>query len=130
LFVEDLVGLVERLLKIPRWGGVTFEPDDGRPGGYAWHDLAAIAGRSVGGPVRTLFLPGPSVWLAAGLGEALGALRGQPPTFGFGKLRELRHRDWVCRPVEFVALDEWTSRTQFEDGFACTLAWYKEHGWL
>jgi nucleoside-diphosphate-sugar epimerase len=130
LFVEDLVGLVERLLEIPRWGGVTFEPDDGRPGGYAWHDLAAIAGRSVGGPVRTLFLPGPSVWLAAGLGEALGALRGQPPTFGFGKLRELRHRDWVCRPVEFVALDEWTSRTQFEDGFACTLAWYKEHGWL
>ena len=130
LFVEDLAGLVERLLEIPRWGGITLEPDDGRPGGYAWHDLAAIAGRSLGGPVRTLFLPGPSVWLAAGVGEAFAALRGQPPALGFGKLRELRHRDWVCRPVEFVALDEWTSRTQFEDGFACTLAWYKEHGWL
>ena len=130
LFVEDLAGLVDRLLEAPRWGGATLEPDDGRPGGYAWHDLAAIAGRSLGSPVRTMFLPGPSVWLAAALGEAFGALRGQPTTLGFGKARELRHRDWVCRPVEFVALDGWTSRTQFEDGFACTLAWYKENRWL
>jgi 2-alkyl-3-oxoalkanoate reductase len=130
LFVQDLAGLVERLLDVRRWDGITLEPDDGRPGGYAWHDLAAIAGRSLGSPVRTLSLPGPSVWLAAGLGEAFAALRGRPATLGFGKLRELRHRDWVCRPVEFVALDEWTSRTQFEDGFACTLAWYKGNGWL
>jgi len=130
LFVQDLAELVERLLDLPRWGGITLEPDDGRPGGYSWHDLAAIAGRSLGRPVRTLFLPGPCVWLAAGFGEAFAALRRQPATLGLGKLRELRHGDWVCRPVEFVALDEWTSRTQFEDGFACTLAWYKENGWL
>jgi 2-alkyl-3-oxoalkanoate reductase len=130
LFVEDLAGLVARLLEVPRWGGITMEPDDGRPGGYGWHDLAAIAGRSLGRPVRTWLLPRPLVWMAAGLSEAYGVLRRQPAALGFGKLRELRHRDWVCRSSAFVALDEWASRTQFEDGFARTLAWYKENGWL
>ncbi|MGH6887148.1 MAG: NAD-dependent epimerase/dehydratase family protein, partial [Geminicoccales bacterium] len=47
LFVEDMAELVERLVQAPRWGGVTLEPDDGRPGGYAWRDLAAIAGRAL-----------------------------------------------------------------------------------
>jgi nucleoside-diphosphate-sugar epimerase len=130
LFVEDLAELVERLVQAPRWGGVILEPDDGRPGGYAWRDLAAIARRALGRPVRTVFLPAPLVWPAAGLCEAFSTAFGQAATLGLGKLRELRHRDWVCRAVEFVALDGWTLRTQFEDGFACTLAWYKENGWL
>jgi 2-alkyl-3-oxoalkanoate reductase len=130
LFVEDLAGLVERLLEVSGWNGITLEPDDGRPGGYGWHDLAAIASRSLGSPVRTWSPPGPLVWMAAGLSEAYGALRRQPAALGFGKLRELRHPDWVCQPIEFVGLDEWTSRTQFEDGFASTLAWYKENEWL
>jgi 2-alkyl-3-oxoalkanoate reductase len=130
LFVEDLAALVARLLEVPRWNGITLEPDDGRPGGYRWHDLAAIAGRSLGRPVRTWSPPGALVWMAAGLGEAYGALCRQPAALGFGKLRELRHRDWVCRPIELVGLDTGASRTQFEDGFACTLAWYKENGWL
>ena len=130
LFVEDLAELVERLLQAPRWDGVTLEPDDGRPGGYRWHDLAAIAGRSLGRPVRTWSLPGPLVGMAAGLSETYGALCRQPPALGLGKLRELRHRDWVCRSIHPLALDGWASRTQFEGGFACTLAWYKENGWL
>lgn len=130
LFVEDLAGLVERLVQAPRWGGISLEPDDGRPGGYAWSDLADFAGRGLGRRVRIVPLPAPVLWLAAGLGEGCGAVLRQPAPLGFGKLRELRHRDWVCRPVESVALDGWISRTQFQDGFARTLAWYKENRWL
>ncbi|MGH6943921.1 MAG: NAD-dependent epimerase/dehydratase family protein [Geminicoccaceae bacterium] len=131
LFVEDLAELVVRLLDAPSLAGAVVEPDDGRQGGYSWEDVATIAGGQLGRSVRTIALPRPLLWLGAAIEEARSAVwRRRSPILSFGKLRELLHRDWVCRSVSTQALAGWTARTTFETGFARTLAWYKESLWI
>src|SRR5512132_52537 len=48
IFVDDLAACVGAVIDRPLWNGALVEPDDGQPDGYAWADVAAIAGRSLG----------------------------------------------------------------------------------
>ncbi len=109
----------------PGWRPDAIELDDGREGGYRWRDLAEIAGRQRGRPVRTIALPWALLWpAAAGLALGGAALR-RAPRLSPGKLRELFHADWVARPPTGPALQGWAPRTTFEEGFALTMAWYR-----
>jgi nucleoside-diphosphate-sugar epimerase len=130
IHVDDLAELVIQLLKTAAWGGRTLEPDDGRPGGYRWRDLAEIAGRQLGRRVRTIALRRSMLWPAAAIGQAVGATLGRPPRLSLGKLHELFHSDWVCRGASSSPLPGWSARTTFENGFVRTLAWYERHRWL
>ena len=129
IYVEDLADLVIRLLQQSDWGGV-LEPDDGRAGGYRWQDLAEIAGRQLGRRVRIVALPRTVLWPVAAVGQAVGATLGRSPAISLGKLRELFHSDWVCRPAMPPALAGWSAGTTFESGFARTVAWYEQNRWL
>jgi nucleoside-diphosphate-sugar epimerase len=109
-------------------GGETgiHEVSDGRDGGYAWPDLIRIAEEHRGGRIRPVFLPRAVPQGVALAAEALARFTGKPGMVNRGKVRELYHRDWVCR-TGTLAVDQ---PITFAQGFPETLAWYREAGWL
>ncbi len=110
--------------------GEVLEIDDGRPGGYAWAELAELARAACGRPRALLHLPRPLVRLA-GLGADIAArLTGRAFVFSAAKVNELYHADWVARSPKVQDRTDWTPQRQFAEGFRETLAWYVRAGWL
>lgn len=130
LYVDDLARLVRALLDQPGWAGQILEPDDGRAGGYAWSDLAAIAEQALGRTVRCLQAPRAIVWCAALAHELGGALTGKAPMLSRGKVAELCYPDWVCTRESIGAVAGWAPAVGFASGFAATLAWYRDRRWI
>ena len=128
IFVADLATLLARLALGSARPGRPIEPDDGRPGGYGWGDLAGIAGSTSGRPIRTLYVPARLLWPAAWAAEAWGRAARRAPPLSRDKLRELGHGDWVCGPLP-AGLD-WRPSTDFAKGYVATAAWYARAGWL
>lgn len=106
------------------------ELDDGRPDGYGWKDLVAIAAASLGARPRCVVAPGLLLRIAAGLGAAAALVTHEPPLLTIQKIRELRHPDWVCHDTRLIAASGWRSTIGIEEGFAKTVAWYRLQGWL
>ena len=129
LYVEDLAEIVACLLDAPRWNGEVIEPDDGR-GGYRWTDLARIAGDHLHRRIRTVPVPWLALWLPAALAQVMGTVLRRAPMMTLGKLRELYHADWVCQGPPGTLSSGAPARVAFDNGFATTLAWYKQRGWL
>lgn len=129
LYVEDLAEIVGRLLDASRWNGEIIEPDDGC-GGYCWTDLARIAGDHLQRRVRTVPVPWLALWLPAALAQATGTVLRRAPLMTLGKLRELYHADWVCQSPSGMLSSAAPARVAFDHGFATTLAWYRQRGWL
>ncbi|MDZ3837413.1 MAG: NAD(P)-dependent oxidoreductase [Rhodospirillales bacterium] len=130
LHVDDLARLLCVLLQQPAWAGETFEPDDGRFGGYGWRDLAAIAGKAQGKTVRCLELPRAVVWCAAVAQELAAAVTGGAAMLSRGKLGELCYPDWVCNRESMGGAAGWAPAVDFAEGFLATLAWYRRRGWI
>ena len=130
LYIDDLAELVTRLLELPAWPADPIEPDDGRAGGYGWAELVGIAGQTLGRRVRRIPVPRAVLWAPAALVEAGARALSRSPILTRGKLRELYHEDWVCRGGWPQSLPDEPARTQFQDGFARTMTWYKQSQWL
>jgi hypothetical protein len=99
---------------------------DGKHGGYNWNDLADIAGRSEGHPVRTVFLPRAVPAALAPFAEVVSRLTGRPGMVSRGKVAELYHHDWVAKGPGLPLAEPVT----FERGLPEALRWYREEGWL
>lgn len=115
LHVEDLAGAVLALLARPVAG--TFELDDGRPGGYGWDDIAAtveeVAGRGRGWRVP---IPGPLLHGVATANLFAARLFGYQPMLSPGKVRELRHPDWVADNAALSAATGWAPQIPLAEG--------------
>jgi nucleoside-diphosphate-sugar epimerase len=129
LHVEDLARLLLAVAMAPAALEGPLEPDDACRGGYAWADLARLAGEVSGHRVRLWRLPSAAVWPLALAAEGAARLTGSPPALSRAKLRELAHPDWVCRAVPPAGLG-WRPRIGFAEGFRATVAWYRRQGWL
>lgn len=119
IYVEDLARLLAHALA----SGVSGLHDvgDGKAGGYRWADLAAVAALSEGHAVTPVYMPRVVMMALAHIAAAASS----KPQVTPDKVRELYHEDWVAqggltaeKPVTFA------------DGFASTIAWYREQGWL
>lgn len=102
------------------------EVSDGKSGGYGWAELIDAAAAWRGAPVRALFLPRAVPAVVAFGAEAMAMLSGKPGLVNRGKIAELYHPDWVCREGTLAISDP----TGFAQGFAETVAWYRQAGWL
>lgn len=100
------------------------EVSDGQT--YGWADLVRTASAFSGRPVRAVFLPRAVPAAVATVAEGFARLTGKPGLVNRGKIAELYHPDWVARPGGLALPDP----TPFADGFAETVMWYRNAGWL
>lgn len=115
LHVDDLAQAVLALISRPASG--VFELHDGRAGGYDWEEMAAIveavAGRGRGWRVR---LPGPVLHGVAATNLFLARIFGYQPMLTPGKVRELRHPDWVGDNTALSRATGWQPRIPLSEG--------------
>jgi len=98
--------------------------DDGRPGGYDWHELAAIAAAVCGRGVRVWQVPRPLLDAVAAVNVRLSPLFGHAPMLTPGKLRELRHPDWSAEGDATPLLCGWQPRLGLAEGLLATPGWF------
>jgi nucleoside-diphosphate-sugar epimerase len=130
IYIDDLIRAVLVLLGKPSWSGEVIELDDGHAGGYSWRSLLHIAGQRLTRTPRPVFAPRLGLWLPVAAAQTAAKVFGRAPLLTTGKLRELFHRDWVCRRPASPLLAGWSPQTQFKEGFATTWQWYAQEGLL
>lgn len=123
LYVEDLAELVGAWLRRPQPPGGVYAPEDGTPGGYDWHEVAAIVGRLCDRRVRLLRVPTGLLAAPAWVNRTLARRFGYAPMLTPEKLRELRHPDWVCDSGPLTQLLGWQPRVRLEEGLRRTPGW-------
>jgi 2-alkyl-3-oxoalkanoate reductase len=107
-----------------------YEIDDGQEGGYTYEDMAVAAGKALGRREHPVPVPRTFMMAIAGLNHVRHAVGGSPQILTRGKVREIFHRDWVCRDHRMAAASGFVARYDLNEGFADTVAWYRKHGWL
>ena len=132
LYVDDLARALIHLAQTREPAGKIYELHDGCTQGHAWADVAAAAVAAEGRPERVHYLPRLMLASVARLSQTWTRLSGRQigPPLSPGKVRELYHRDWVCRHGLLDEATDWRADVRFEDGFGRTLAWYRQNGWL
>ena len=132
LYVDDLALALLLLARSPAPCGSIHELHDGRAEGYAWADIAAAAVAGEGRPQRVVYLPRAMLGAVSCLTEGWTRLTGRRlgPPLSPGKVRELYHRDWVCRNRLLDEAAAWRAEVGFQDGLVRTLEWYRHNGWL
>ena len=130
LHVDDLTAAVAVLLAAEGSVGATYELDDGRPGGYSWRAMTDAAARHLGTRARPVQVPRALLQGAALTAGLIGLVAPRGHMLTAGKVRELRHPDWVCHDRTLVEHTAWRPRLDLHDGFAATIGWYRRAGWL
>jgi nucleoside-diphosphate-sugar epimerase len=130
LHVEDLAGAVGTVLASDRSIGLVAELDDGRPGGHSWPELVSVAAAQLGRRAHVFRVPMALPYSLGLLNAALARLPGYTPMLTPGKVRELYHPDWVCDTTAIMQKTAWRPIVPIEQGFASTIAWYRQERWL
>lgn len=128
IHVADLARLL--LALVPGGEGVTqrsFEPDDGRAGGWSHVDLARAIARAVG--ARALPLPLPRRVLDwAALADR--RIRKDGAKLTPDRVGYMCHPDWTVTEGMLPPPALWTPQVATALGLHATAAWYREAGWL
>ncbi|MFL5258450.1 MAG: NAD-dependent epimerase/dehydratase family protein [Hyphomicrobiales bacterium] len=101
------------------------EIDDGGEG-YSWPGLVRIASEVEGRPITPVYLPRRALLAVSAPIAAIARVRGRPAFLSPDKVRQLYHKDWVCRSGAFPL----TGQLRFREGFGETVRWYRKQGWL
>ena len=128
IHVEDLANAVAALLA-EGCVGLIAEVDDGR-GGYGWREMIRTAADAFGRRARVMRVPLAIPYGLGLLNQMLGQAAGYTPMLTPGKAREIYHHDWTCDCGPIMARTDWRPAVSLRDGFAATIAWYRQQGWL
>jgi len=121
LYVDDLAEAVVRLLSEDTGVQRTFELDDGRPGGYTWTDVVGIMTSLRCRSVIPVRVPALFLRVLAALNLAAARVIGYKPMLTPGKVRELRHANWVCDSAALRGATGWSPKISLEEGLRRTL---------
>jgi nucleoside-diphosphate-sugar epimerase len=122
LYVEDLAEAVVKWLDFRRGERQCFELHDGRPGGYSWGEVIETVARFYGKTPFYLRVPESVLLFLARLNLTTALLLGYAPMLTPGKVRELRHHNWVCDNDALSREIGWFPRTSLEEGLRLTLS--------
>jgi nucleoside-diphosphate-sugar epimerase len=103
-----------------------YEIDDGAERGYAWPELIRIASEVERRQIRPVYLPRSMLLAVSAPVAAVARVLGRPAFLSPDKVRQLYHKDWVCRSGAFPL----SPQMRFREGFADTVRWYRKQGWL
>lgn len=128
IHVNDLARLL--LALIP--GGeevthLTFEPDDGTPGGWTNTELARAIGVAVGKRATAVNLPASVLRLGAKLDATF---RGKGAKLTQDRVGYMCHPDWRVGEGNQPPAEIWLPQVETRMGLHATAAWYREAGWL
>lgn len=128
IHADDLSALL--LALVPGGEDVTlqsFEPDDGKPGGWSHDELARAIGWAMGRRPFVLRLsPKFMRWAAA----ADLRMRGAKAKLTLDRVGYLIHPDWVVSSAAGPPARLWQSRIPTRTGLKATAQWYRDNGWL
>ncbi|MEZ5573560.1 MAG: SDR family NAD(P)-dependent oxidoreductase [Halioglobus sp.] len=116
IHVSDLVSAIIACLRSDTACGQTLTLCDGKPQGYSWREMAAIAAQHWSRPVRLWCVPR---WLlngVAALNSWAAGFTGRAAMLTPPKLRELRHQDWVVDNTAITAATGWTPEIALRAG--------------
>ena len=129
IHAEDLARLL--LALVPGGEGVshqTFEPDDGRRGGWSQDELARAIGWAVGR--ARVWVPGMTRGMLelAARGDML--VRRGKAKLTLDRAGYMAHPDWVSSEDARVPAALWTPAIETRAGLRQTAEWYRREGWL
>ncbi|WP_301750127.1 NAD(P)-dependent oxidoreductase [uncultured Erythrobacter sp.] len=106
----------------------TYEPDDGREGGWSHKELAQAIGRAVG--KRSVFAPHLPRAVLEATATADRLLRGDRAKLTADRVGYMAHPNWVSRFDRKPPPGLWQPRIEGEEGLKATAEWYRREGWL
>jgi nucleoside-diphosphate-sugar epimerase len=121
LYVDDLAEAVIKWLQTENCSEAVFELHDWRPKGYLWQDVIDTIEHLTGKHVRSVKVPLAALKIVSSLNLHAARIFRYAPMFTPGKLRELRHPDWVCDNTALTRETGWTPRVSLEEGLRRTL---------
>jgi nucleoside-diphosphate-sugar epimerase len=121
LYIEDLAEAILQWLAHGKIGKELYELHDGQPNGYVWEDLIRMVDRLSGRRAYRVPFPVPVLECLAKLNTIVAPLAGYSPMLTPGKVRELRHLNWVCDNAPFRRETGWTPCVRLEEGLQRTL---------
>lgn len=132
IYVDDLARALLLLARSREPCGSVHELHDARADGYGWADVAAAVAANEGHPRKVHYLPQAMLAAVAHLSDGWTRATGRPLRLPISpaKVRELYHRDWVCRNTLQDEAIGWSAMVGLEEGLARTLDWYRRNGWL
>jgi nucleoside-diphosphate-sugar epimerase len=128
IHVEDLARLLVAL--VPggeKVTGKTFEPDDGKPGGWEHYEMARAIGWAMGRRPKVLGLSKAALQRTAKIDRFL---RGTKAKMTSDRAAYFSHPDWVVSAAGGVPAALWEPRIETREGLKATARWYREHKWL
>jgi nucleoside-diphosphate-sugar epimerase len=121
LYVDDLAEAVIKWLQNDKCSQAVFELHDGRPAGYSWQDVIDTIEHLTGKRVRSVKVPFAVLKTVSSLNLHAARIFRYAPMFTPGKLRELRHPDWVCENGAFTRETGWAPQVSLQEGLRRTL---------
>jgi nucleoside-diphosphate-sugar epimerase len=128
LHVDDLARLLLALVK----GGeevthLTFEPDDGRSGGWSHYELARAIGWAMGRRPWVVHLSRRSLERAA---RADRLVRRHKAKLTLDRVGYMSHPDWVVSKGAVPPERLWQAAVPTREGLKATAQWYRQNNWL
>ena len=106
----------------------TYEPDDGREGGWSHKELAAAIGRAMGR--RIVFAPHLPRRVLDAAAAADRRMRGDKAKLTADRVGYMAHPNWVARFDRKPPPGLWQPKISGEEGLRATAEWYRREGWL
>ena len=127
IHVDDLARLILTLVGAPDTIGESYEPDDGREGGWEHRHFARTLSRMFGKRAATMAMPAPVLKGAAQLDRLVrrGKAKLTPD-----RARYFCHPDWVAAAERRPPPSLWTPAIRTPTGLKATADWYLAQGWL
>lgn len=128
IHADDLVRLL--LALVPGGAGVshrTFEPDDGKPGGWSHYEMARAIGWAMGRRPWVIHLSRKSLERAARTDRRV---RGPKAKLTLDRVGYMTHPDWVVSAGGQPPAELWEPRIATPEGLKATARWYRDNGWL
>jgi uncharacterized protein YbjT (DUF2867 family) len=127
IHVDDLAKLILTLLDAPDTIGESYEPDDGREGGWEHRHFARTLSRLFGRRAATMSMPAPVLKGAAHLDRLVRRDRAKLTP---DRARYFCHPDWVAAAERRPPASLWTPAIHTPTGLKTTVEWYLAQGWL
>lgn len=121
LYVDDLAEAVMKWLQNKNCAEAVFELHDGHPEGYSWQDVIDTIGRLTVKRMRNVKVPLAVLKAVSSLNLSAARIFGYAPMLTPGKLRELRHPDWVCDNAGISEEMGWRPQVSLKEGLRRTL---------